>query len=156
MLKNTYRCLIKSTNWILAGVLSVLGFSSCDIENHGQEEYGTPYATFTFRGKVTDEAGKPVKDVKIEVMEEQSEQPVNPVLTNASGDYTSTFQDFPMQNFRVIASDIDGETNGSFQNDTVQVKISKEDFDDKGNGNWNQGSATKVVNFVLKENEYCP
>jgi putative lipoprotein (rSAM/lipoprotein system) len=153
MIKRIHRTITKGANWILAGILSILGFSGCEI-NNGVEEYGTPYATFSFHGKVANNAKKPVKGIKVEVCEGQGGYPVtDSVLTNETGQYSIQFQTFPNENFRVIVSDIDGEANGSYQNDTIRVKISDKDYYEKGNGSWNYGLASKEVDVVLKEKE---
>jgi putative lipoprotein (rSAM/lipoprotein system) len=150
LLKKTYRLLMKGANWVLAGLLSVLGFSGCD-KNEPMDAYGTPYATFTFHGRVTNRAGEPVPDIKIEV--KASDDTGNPALTNASGHYSALFQAFSLEDFQVIASDIDGEANGSYLSDTIQVKVGKEDYYEKGDEGWNMGSASKEVDIVLKEKE---
>ncbi|MDR1601926.1 MAG: radical SAM-associated putative lipoprotein [Tannerella sp.] len=150
MVKKAYHPLLKGVNWVLAGLLSVLGFSGCDNGNETLE-YGSPYATFTFHGKVTNQAGEPVPDIKIEV--NASHDFGNPALSDATGHYSALFQAFPVEDFQVIASDIDGEANGSYRNDTIQVKVGKEDYYEKKSGNWNYGSAAKEVNIELKEKE---
>lgn len=144
-----YRPLIEGANWALSGLLSILGFSGCESES-AATEYGVPYATFTFHGRVTNRAGEPVPDIKIEV--NGDEIPV-PALTNVAGYYSTQFGHFPVEDFQVIAADIDGAANGSYRNDTLQVKVGPEDYYQKGSGNWDNGSAAKEVNFVLKEKE---
>jgi putative lipoprotein (rSAM/lipoprotein system) len=152
MVKRTHRSVIKTANWILAGILSILGFSGCHKEKLAVE-YGSPYASFLFHGTVTDEAGKPVKDIKVEIGWEKHPITENPVLTNTSGQYSVLFMSPPFEDFQVIVVDIDGETNGSFRNDTIPVKVSDNDYYELGEGNWDHGSASKEVDIVLKEKE---
>jgi putative lipoprotein (rSAM/lipoprotein system) len=144
-----HRSLIKGANWILSGILPLLGFSGCS-ENYGREEYGTPYATFSFYGTVTNNAGIPVKNIKIEAGQPEEEHATNQTTTDEEGKYSMTFELFPVDDFQVIASDVDGEANGSYRNDTIPVKITKDDYYEQGKG-WNSGSAAKEVNIVLKE-----
>jgi putative lipoprotein (rSAM/lipoprotein system) len=153
-MKRMSQSLTKGANWILSGILSILGFSGCT-ENYGMDEYGTPYATFSFHGIVTNKAGPPVKDIKIEAVQPGEERAGSLALTNEAGKYSMTFEHFPVDNFQVIASDIDGEANGSYRNDTIPVKITKDDYYDQGKG-WNRGSASKEVTIVLKEKESSP
>ncbi|MDR0726324.1 MAG: radical SAM-associated putative lipoprotein [Prevotellaceae bacterium] len=153
MLKRTHRSVIKTANWILGGIISILSFSGCHKEQSGTVEYGSPYATFSFRGTVSDKTGQPVKDIKVEVGLEKHPAMDNPVLTNTSGQYSVQFQFRPVEDFQVIVSDIDGESNGSFRNDTIPVKVSEDDYYEQGNGSWNHGSAAKEVNIVLNEKE---
>jgi putative lipoprotein (rSAM/lipoprotein system) len=147
-----HRRLIKSVNWILAGILSILGFSGCDIKKVEPVEYGSPYATFSLRGKVTDKDGKPVEDINIKLGFPETSY-YDSVYTNKEGDYSMMFDCYHIEEFNIIASDIDGDLNGSYQNDTIQVKITDEDYYEKGSGNWNHGSAAKEVDIVLKESK---
>jgi putative lipoprotein (rSAM/lipoprotein system) len=153
MIKRTHRSIIKGVNWILAGILSILGFSGCQYVRTGPDEYGSPYATFSFHGKVTDKAGKPVKDIQVEVRRQIYPVTKEPASTDASGRYSIRFQDDLFEDYQMIVSDIDGEANGSFLNDTVRVKVTKEDYYEEGKSNWDYGSADKEVDIVLKEKE---
>jgi putative lipoprotein (rSAM/lipoprotein system) len=152
MAKKIYRPWTKSVNWILAGILIVLGFSGCE---NNRDEYGSPYATYRFRGRVTNKAGNPVKDIKIEVIPQPyyHDAILNPILSNDYGSYDMSIKILPTDEFRIIFSDFDGETNGSYQNDTISVKITEKDYYEKGNGNWYHGAAEKEINHVLKEKE---
>ena len=57
----------RSLNWILTTLLGFLGFSSC--EDNGDDPgniicmYGTPTASYTIKGKVTDQAGQALSDI---------------------------------------------------------------------------------------------
>ncbi|MDL2304152.1 radical SAM-associated putative lipoprotein [Bacteroides sp. OttesenSCG-928-D19] len=95
-MKKLNRKLIRGTNWALAGLISLLGFSACsddfdskpepdeeEIINNGNNnngnshngnddggavcEYGTPYAIFTVSGKVTDAQGKGLEGIQVVV-----------------------------------------------------------------------------------------
>jgi putative lipoprotein (rSAM/lipoprotein system) len=151
MVKKMHRSLIKGANWILSGILSILGLPGCDKKEGLMLEYGTPYATFSFHGTVADKAGNPVKDIKIEV--KGATHIASPTITNEIGLYSTKFTGFPVDDFQMIVSDIDGQANGSFQNDTIPVKVGKDDYYEQGDGHWNSGSADKEVNIVLKEKE---
>jgi putative lipoprotein (rSAM/lipoprotein system) len=147
-----YRPLIKSANWVLGGLLSILGFSGCDKNEKQALEYGVPYATYTFHGQVTNRAGEPVPDIKIEIRSAMNAAG-NPVLTSVKGDYSAQFKAFSVEDFQVVASDIDGEANGSYRSDTVAVKVGNEDYYEKGSGNGNYGSVAREVNIALEEKE---
>ena len=50
---------------LFGGLLTVLGFGSCDVVGGGMMcMYGQPHADFTVKGTVTDEEGEPVKGIK--------------------------------------------------------------------------------------------
>ncbi|MDR1114856.1 MAG: radical SAM-associated putative lipoprotein [Tannerella sp.] len=90
-MKKINRKFIKGTNWALAGLISLLGFSSCEEYDNGGEspsseepelsvpsndipsndnegfsvEYGTPYAEFVVSGKVTDSDDRGLQDIGV-------------------------------------------------------------------------------------------
>jgi putative lipoprotein (rSAM/lipoprotein system) len=93
-MKKFNRKFIKGTNWVLAGLISLLGCASCDddfekrdepdneIVNHEGDnnganegddeeeiavEYGTPYARFIVSGKVTDTDHQGLKSIRVVV-----------------------------------------------------------------------------------------
>ena len=57
MKKTTHKVsLLKACNGLLSGALALLGYTSCDSLGIGGEtplEYGTPYAKYEIKGKVT-------------------------------------------------------------------------------------------------------
>jgi putative lipoprotein (rSAM/lipoprotein system) len=153
MKKRTHRSFIKGANRILAGILTILGFSGCHTERYGPDEYGSPYATFSFHGTVSNGDGQPVKDIKVEVGQDNYPMIDNPLLTNSLGEYFIQFQSFPDEDFQLFVSDIDGEANGQYRNDTISIKVLESDYHEQGTGNWNRGSADKLVDILLKEKE---
>jgi putative lipoprotein (rSAM/lipoprotein system) len=156
MMEMMSRALIKGTNWMLAVILSMLGFSGCDLGNEdvvGPVEYGTPYAKFSFNGTVTNKDGNPVKDIKVEIDRQGVIYLTEPMSTDTLGRYSTMFADFPVEDFKVIVSDVDGEENGSYQSDTIAVKITKDDYYEQGHGAWYHGSATKKVDVELEDKE---
>lgn len=62
-METVYHSILKGFNWILAGLLSLLGFSvtSCG----ATDEYGSPYAEYELKGKVTDMNGDPIQGIEI-------------------------------------------------------------------------------------------
>ncbi|MDR2764128.1 MAG: radical SAM-associated putative lipoprotein [Tannerella sp.] len=150
-MKKNFRPFIKGTNWALSGLLTLLGFPGCSVFHADAPEYGVPHASYTFRGRVSNESGEPVPDIKIEVA--RYEQEGYPALSNAEGRYSVQVQAFPSEEFAIIASDIDGEKNGAYRNDTIPVAISDSDYYDKGDDRWNHGPAQKEVNIVLKKKD---
>ena len=143
----------KYTNYVLAGLLSLLGFSSC---GDADLEYGTPHATYEIKGKVTDEAGKPIPDVHVQCSTEYTRENshgydrIPAVRTSSDGTYLSRFGEFPTSSIRVVVTDVDGEANGSFQPDSVDIIITQKDYK-KPSGHWDEGTATKEnISFKLK------
>lgn len=152
-MKKIYRPFIKGTNWALAGILSLLGFASCS--NDGGEtpaEYGTPHAKYTIKGAVTDKEGNPIEGINVHVkMPFEWNGGEGVADTNKEGKFDITYTTFPDDKFTLIAKDIDGEENGSFQTDSVEVTFTKDDFYEDGK-RWYEGAARKEIpNIVLKE-----
>ena len=55
MKKATHKVsLLKACNGLLSGALALLGYTSCDSLGETPDEYGTPYAKYEIKGKVTD------------------------------------------------------------------------------------------------------
>lgn len=158
-MKKLYRPILKGSNWVLAGLLSLLGFPSCgDNGSGGLEMYGTPSATYSIRGKVQNAAKEAIPDIKIQFLTEHSgdgkiwhDTISSPVLTNSRGEFEGHFVSFPTSDIRVIATDIDGPANGSYSKDSIDIKINAEEYTgDKGA--WNKGTVYKEnINLELKE-----
>lgn len=149
-MKKIYRPLIKGTNWALKGLLFLLGFSgivtSCEVKT----EYGSPHAKYTVKGKVTDEDGKPIRNIGISILGGYQAQNI---LTGESGEFDITTETFSSDQLFVVAEDIDGEENGLFKSDTVEVIFDKSDYYQKGKS-WYKGAARKEIPaIVLKEVE---
>lgn len=155
-MNSIYRFLLKGSNWILAGLLFMLGFNvvSCGVE----EEYGSPYAEFRVKGKVTDMNGTPIQGAGITLKSTDDNKKLYPLagdyemvmppLTKEDGSYDITFQSFPEHSLRIIAEDIDGLENGSFKTDSIDVEVG----DLKGGKSWYMGKAlVNAPDIKLKE-----
>lgn len=98
--------------WML---LALLGFSA-GCEDDSTVEYGCPFATFSVKGKVTDEAGAPIPGIRV-------------TLDRYHDQLTDTDGRFAFVNLRTIISpntslrteDVDGPENGSYRSAEVPV-----------------------------------
>ena len=152
-----------SCNWILAGLLALLGFSACSGNNEEDiSAIDCPYKRLTLKGKVSNEAGNAVSGIKVKVTEFHTETngtryaiQADSVKTNASGNYEFSSNYETLYPFEVTFEDIDGEQNGLFKPDTIF--ISQDDLDKVqyigGDGGWYQGSGEIIVNVTLKEQD---
>ena len=149
-----YHSILKGFNWILAGLLSLLGFSvtSCG----ATDEYGSPYAEYELKGKVTDMNGDPIQGIEINyggiyknvLSPSHISEIYKSPQTQKDGSYDIKFEDSPMGIVRIIAKDIDGPENGSFETDSIDVKI--EEFE--GGKSWFHGKAkVNIPDIKLKE-----
>lgn len=157
-----YRPLLKGTNWALAGLLSLLGFSCSEVDsdNESAEEYGVPYATFEIKGKVQDQTGQSIPDIQIQIATGMKNYPgfistgkydtiPEIIKTDSRGEFSTRFGNFPVNNIKVIATDIDSTVNGSFQNKTGDIDIASGDF--SGGKKWDKGTASKEITITLDE-----
>ena len=149
-----YHSILKGFNWILAGLLSLLGFSvtSCG----ATDEYGSPYAEYELKGKVTNMNGDPIQGIELNyggiynnvLFSSYISEMYKSPQTQKDGSYDIKFEDSPMGIVRIIAKDIDGPENGSFETDSIDVKI--EGFE--GGKSWFNGKAeVNIPDIKLKE-----
>jgi len=124
-MKKIFRPLIKGTNWALAGILTMLGFSGCEF--YGPVEYGSPSANYTVKGKVVNKAdGKAIKGIRIGYESAtNSSFYLEGTVSDENGEFKLTDQDIYKNKIPVYFDDIDGELNGSFASDTVEIDFSK-------------------------------
>lgn len=140
------------SNGMLSGVLALLGYTSCDGGIFGKEtpdEYGTPYAKYEIKGKVTDE-GQPVSDARIILRKGQLTggdaigfDPVSDtVYVGKDGTYLFEGSGPAYDRLRTVCEDPSGE----YKSDSVEVTPHY-----RGGDGWYKGGSTDEVNFQLKK-----
>ena len=110
--------------------------------------YGTPNADWTVKGKVVDEAGKPVAGLQVvlgnqyenseQVIYDQNYWPLDTLQTGTDGVYQVDQQGFPLNYLRVDIHDIDGEAGGGEFADASLILHDIKFEDGKG---WYEGHA---------------
>ncbi len=138
--------LLKGTNWLLAGILGLLGFTGCETTS-GKEEYGSPHADYTVKGKVVDKATQePIEGVSV-TMGYDPEHVMEPVMTDENGMFELTTGD---RCPTLYVDDIDGDENGAYESEEIEL-----DIDDAvhtpGSGHWDEGDYTWTKNVELDE-----
>lgn len=147
--------------WLFVTILSVLGFSACggdddDGPSSTPSAYGTPTATYIYRGTVTDEEGNPIKDIDV-VLHGVIAGSMNASLvikTDKNGVFRTGWLNTSQTRVETIDFvDRDGEANGGdFESQTLEVK----DLDSKkvteGSG-WYQGEFEVQANVQLEKKE---
>ncbi|MCC8094470.1 MAG: radical SAM-associated putative lipoprotein [Tannerellaceae bacterium] len=157
-MRKLYRPVIRGTNWVLAGILSLLGFSTSSCEKEIVIEYGAPHANYILKGKVTNEAGHAIPDIRIDIQEEHyynyyesSYQDRATIQSNAEGKFEhKVHSSFVQGRYKLILTDTDGEKNGLYQKDSLQVRFEKEDRIEKGS-RWFEGTFEKEISITMKE-----
>ena len=139
---------------IIKFLLICLGFKSltaCDVEIwNGTVEYGTPYAEYEVKGRVSDAEGTPIQGIRVSMGEEGSLDSV--AVTDADGRFHVIHGTFPFRDntFDIQFTDIDGEAGGGlFEEQTVTVQA---EMVEEGDG-WDEGdyAVKEDVNVVLEK-----
>ena len=133
---------------IIKFLLICLGFKSltaCDVEIwNGTVEYGTPYAEYEVKGRVSDAEGTPISGIRVSMGESQSSYMDSVAVTDAEGRFHVIHGTFPFQ-----FTDIDGEAGGGlFEEQTVTVQA---EVVEEGDG-WDEGdyAVKEDVNVTLE------
>ena len=130
-------------------LIGALGFTSCDLPFIPRAEYGTPNCDFKMDITVQDEAGNPLKNIKVTPVlipgrkQDGSEirEELRTVTTDENGKATDKISIFGITHqIRVVFEDTDGDLNGgTFAKDSmdftpVQTK--------QGDKHWYSGEYT--------------
>lgn len=142
---------LRCSAWLLNSILLLLGFSSCD--SNGSEMYGTPYATYSLKGKVVDAQKQPIPDIEVKIKMGYGgdyHSHTAPLKTNASGEFAFKENLTTGGEFRLVARDVDGTANGSFKSDSIDITTDKP----SGGDGWFRGSASKEdIVITLQKDE---
>ena len=97
-------------------------------------EYGCPYAEYNFDVDIVDsENDAPIEGIRVSVIEEYSEEYTDTLavgLTQADGKVQLQVGRMPTDKHTLVADDVDGEANGSFDSASVIVTTSESDYTD--------------------------
>ena len=170
-MKNIFHFAQSILTKLLGVLLSLVGTYSChkDKDSRGDEgvAYGTPSASYVFKGTVTDENGLPIKDVRIAMLDEHQLYSVEDI--DLYLEYGETFWfDFRTEpsytnedgQYLLIADRIHSRSH------SVRLLFSTEDFTAwkdtiihhndltfEGKESWYDGKAEAVINITLKKRE---
>ena len=141
-------------NGIFSMLLALLGVSatSCIVPCM----YGTPNADWTVKGKVVDEAGKPVAGLQVvlgnqyenseQVVYDQNYWPLDTLQTGSDGVYTVDQNGFPLNYLRIDVHDIDGEAGGG---EFADASLIVRDFKFEDGKGWYEGHANINVPDII-------
>lgn len=129
-------------NVLLGAVLALFGCESCSMPCL----YGTPSATFMFKGKVVNEEREPLKDIHVTVKGYGNERMhYSDMVTGADGQYSDTLYVFPYDTLNVVFTD----TTQVYQADSTRVVVK---WDEDKQGEWDMGAYEFEVSMQLKKN----
>ena len=174
---------LKLKNWLLVTVMGAFGFSSCnshkeavkiteqeppEVLDRGEMRlmYGVPTMNFHIQGQVKNADGRPVKDIRINMLERGMEvsngelqgdpEHVKAWLENSSvstdkdGCFELNDSGLPQEEVRLLVRDVDGSANGEYKSQVLEMKVQQGDVDREGAGGWNQGTFRKEVRIELE------
>ena len=130
-------------------LLPILGVSAvgCNTIFQTADEYGTPYADFEIKGKVTDASTSgPLQGIEVSALDNDA-VPMVSVTTDVEGRFELTGSFFPAESIVIRANDIDGEENGGlFAPATITVQLDRS----AGGDGWYSGKYTaEIVSVTL-------
>ena len=123
---------------IIKFLLICLGFKSVVACHSTTEEYGTPYAEYEVKGRVSDAEGTPIQGIRVSMGESQDRYMDSVAVTDAEGRFHVIHGTFPYDDntFDIQFTDIDGEAGGGlFEEQTVTVQA---EMTEEGDG-WDEG-----------------
>ena len=143
------KCL-NGINAVLALLVSLLGFTSCE-PNNMVAEYGCPHADLTLEGQVTNEEQEALEGIQVvrcggwrdDIPQMHWEQYADTLYTNSAGEFYKEQKGlFPNRYQKITVTDPSGTYESQDTVVTVQYK--------HGDG-WYEGEANLKLNFTLKK-----
>lgn len=128
--------------------------------------YGVPTMNYTIRGQVKDPKGRPVKDLKVNLLERGMETEADSVvgdpervnhwldgtnvLTDENGRFEITNSGLPLDEVKLLVRDTDGKKNGSLKNQVVTVQVTPEMVDRSNAYGMNVGDLNMDLSIKMK------
>ena len=128
--------------------------------------YGVPTVDFAVKGRVVDAKGKPVKGLQVMLVNSEIDTdnlPDSPYwkeqlkrisdTTDAEGNFEVRTTDRPWEKVRVMVSDIDGEKNGAFKRELVDVDFGDPQPTGGPVSSWKLGEKKAEVTVTVNRKE---
>lgn len=176
---------LKLKNWLLVTLMGALGLSGCHCHKKLAEPepdsnppavrdrgemllmYGVPTMNYQIRGQVKNAKGRPVKDIRVNMLERNMETTAEGALvgdpeaidrwlqntevkTDKKGRFEIKNSGLPQEQVRLMVRDVDGKSNGDYKNRVVEMDVTPDDVDRTNAGGWNQGTYNKEVKINLE------
>ena len=179
--------ILKLKNWLLMTLVGAFGLTACHSTKELTEPtpkaddepqvdtpkprdpavvmYGVPTMNFVVKGKVTNDAGKPVPGMQVILLNRNVDITPDELhednsyiqayiqhssdTTDAEGNYMVRTSDTPADRQEMIVRDIDGKENGSYKSQVVEVIYSEENRTQARQG-WNMGTLEKTEDVVVE------
>lgn len=137
---------------ILSAIISLLGFSSCELFQEQGDMYGTPIADYQVKGCVTDADDNPIAGLRVVITETGfgEENDMQTLTTNKNGEYISEKKERKYRTNTLTITDIDGDENGgSFKEKTFNLNEIKPVLDKSKAEGWYEGVYVYTINTSL-------
>ena len=145
------KVLLTRINAIIAFLLTVLGFGSCNRDEPAEPRaaYGVPYATFEAAGKITNEQAQPVENINVRVMYPWNHWSFLEQYTDAEGEYLVSTDAYrpSTDSVDIVVTD----TAGIYQGDSVRVKVEYDRSGVEKEDYWNERKGLVYHDFQLKK-----
>jgi len=146
------RWIFGTLNVLLGGLLTLLGFSSCDSSAFNVEcLYGQPYTKYSVKGAVLNDEAKPLEGMKVTLKAVYREDSVEyvqkqlEVTTGSKGRYEHRGEVYWSDpTLRIIVDD----PNGVYASDSTDVEPT---FSKKDAGDWCMGTYEGEASFSLEK-----
>ena len=141
---------------ILSFFLVILGYQACDVIDP-VDEYGAPSAKYKVKGTVVSETEElPVKGVRAVLVEtydgEENPYSGDTIYTDADGRFSfEQNRGYIAEKFNLKLQDVDGESNGSFEDREVTVDFKDAEYE--GKDGWYIGKAEKDMGKIILKNK---
>ena len=145
MLRLMKKWMLSKANQVLAICLAILGVPGC--KEPEAPMYGSPHATFTAEGNVTNETAEPIEGVKVTVdgCYQSGSCELSFAITGTDGYYRTPQGDIaPTDSIWIYAND----TTGVYAPDSAKVRIT---YDRSHTEAWYEGDGSAKADFVLKK-----
>ena len=143
---------LKAKHWLILAANGLLGINVSCI----YVAYGTPEGTFRVKGTVVDQDGQPAAGIGVNRhrdWDHNSEEYVYSAVTDSRGRFTVETVNFPEDfTWWLKFTDSDSTENGLYADTTWGVEFKSSDLHG-GDGDWDEGTATKVVTFPIRKIE---
>ncbi|MBR1784251.1 MAG: radical SAM-associated putative lipoprotein [Bacteroidales bacterium] len=178
---------LKFRQWLLVTLMGALGVSGCHSGKKLAEPqhddtpvavpddeparlmYGVPTMQFRVSGRVTGEGGRPVGDIKVNLLER--DMPLddaslgdypdalgrwldeNQVSTDDDGRFELRVSGRPQREVTLLVRDADGELNGNYADQLLRMEVAEGDMDRSQAVGMFQGTFQKEVSVKLKKKQ---
>jgi putative lipoprotein (rSAM/lipoprotein system) len=127
--------------------------------------YGVPTMDYRIEGRVIDTKGTPVPGIEVNMLEngmtvngttlEGDPERVakwlkeSAVTTDEKGNFTITDRGLPQKEVRLLVRDVDGEANGSYQDQLLKHQVRPEEVNTEKAQGWYNGEVNMKVEVKL-------